>query len=330
MTLPTFDYANPKTIQEALAQLGGEWADATLYAGGVDLLDLMKERVVTPKKLVNLKRIPGLNEVTFDEKEGTRIGPLVTLAQVAAQEELGRLYPALTAACGLAATPPIRNLATLGGNLCQRPRCWYLRSEDFPCLRKGGSRCYAKDGENRYHAIFTENEPCVIVHPSAAGTALVALGGAVEITGPQETRSVPAEKFFLRSSESLLRENVLRPSEIITAITIPADAADWKSVYLKQREKQAYDWPLADVAVAVRLDGSNVGSARVVLGSAAPVPWRALAAEEFLAGKALTEETCAEAGRLAVEGAKPLSQNAYKVQLFKVLVRRALLAAAMG
>lgn len=329
-SLPNFDYVTVKDPKDALSHLSGDWNKAALYAGGIDLLDLMKERLYEPKKLVNIKASESLKFVKADPDGSTHIGPLVTLAEIADHPDLSKDFPALSRACGRAATPAIRNLATVGGNLCQRPRCWYFRSEDFPCLRKGGDICFAREGENRYHAIFTENEPCVIVHPSAAAVALLAFDAQLKIVSKSGERTVPLEKFFLRPAENVHRENVLKPDEIIVDIIIPAAARGQKSAYLKQREKQSYDWPLADVAIAAKMSGAKIDSCRIVLGSAAPVPKRATDAEQFLAGKDLNADNAGKAGELSVKGAKPLAQNEYKVQLFKVIVRRALLSLATG
>lgn len=325
-TLPSFEYVNAKDAEETLSQLPADnWADAAIYAGGVDVLDLMKERLYEPKRLVNIKQIGALKFVKNDP-EGMHIGPLSTLTEIAENEEIRKTFPALADSCGKAATPQIRNVATIGGNLCQRPRCWYFRSEDFPCKRKGGATCYALEGENRYHAIFTKDQPCVIVHPSAAAVALVALDAKLKIASSEGERMLPLDQFFVLPKENIHRENVLKPNELITEILIPAGARGLLNAYLKQREKQSYDWPLADVAVAAKMDGANVSACRIVLGSAAPVPYRALEAEKFLVGKPMTAENAAKAGELAMAGAEPLAQNGYKVPLFKVIVRRTLMS----
>jgi len=329
--LPEFEYATPATAAQAVALLGPQWTDAVAYAGGMDLLDLMKERIAAPRRLVNIKKCDELRFIRAEPDGTLRLGALATLAEIASSDAVREAHPALALAAGLAATPQVRNMATLGGNLCQRPRCWYLRSEDFPCLRKGGDRCFAKDGENRYHAIFTDGEPCVIVHPSASAVALSALDAEIKVLSKGgATRTIAMSDFFLTSSQNLQRENVLKPDDLIVEVTVPATARGLRSHYIKLREKQSYDWPLADVAVAARLEGGVAQDPRIVLGSAAPVPKRATKAEEFLAGKPLNAENAARAGELAVEGAKPLAQNAYKVTLYKVIVRRALLALAGG
>lgn len=324
-TLPVFEMAMAADAKQALAELGSDWNAAAVYAGGIDLLDLMKERLYTPKRLVNIKGDTSLRYVRSDADGTMRIGPLSTLAEIAEHPVILETYPALALACGKAATPQIRNVATIGGNLCQRPRCWYFRNEEFPCLRKGGEKCFAKEGENKYHAIFNENEPCVIVHPSAAAVALVALDARVKIRSGGSDRELPLEQFFILPKQNVHRENVLKPNELITEIVIPSASKSLKSSYIKLREKQSYDWPLADVAMAAEMDGSTIKSCRIVLGSAAPVPYRAREAEEFLKGKVLTQEVAAQAGELAVKGATPLAQNGYKVQLFKVITRRTLM-----
>jgi xanthine dehydrogenase YagS FAD-binding subunit len=326
--LPIFEMAMASNSKQALSQLSNDWNTATIYAGGIDLLDLMKERLYQPKRLVNIKLDQSLKYIRSDADGTMRIGPLTTLAEIAENADMQKTWTALAHACGKAATPQIRNVATIGGNLCQRPRCWYFRNEEFPCLRKGGDKCFAKEGENKYHAIFTENEPCVIVHPSAAAVALVALDAKLKISGNAGDRELPLEKFFVLPKENVHRENVLKPNEMITEIIIPASSKSLRSNYIKLREKQSYDWPLADVAVAAEMEGGTIKSCRVVLGSASPVPHRATDAEEFLKGKPLNLENATKAGELAVKGAAPLAQNGYKVQLFKVITRRTLMSLA--
>jgi xanthine dehydrogenase YagS FAD-binding subunit len=220
-------------------------------------------------------------------------------------------------------------MATLGGNLLQRPRCWYFRSADIKCRKKGGERCFAIEGENTYHAIF-DNGACAIVHPSAAAVALVALGGKLELTGPRGTRELPVEDFFLRPGQDILRENVLAQDELITGLSVPAPPAQSRSAYWKQGEKESFDWPIAEVAVALELDGSRCIRASVVLGAAAPVPWRSKAAEAVLVNRVVDEKAATLAATAALEGASPLTQNGYKIPVFKAIVRRTVLAAVGG
>jgi xanthine dehydrogenase YagS FAD-binding subunit len=323
-----FEWTNARTVDEAIAQLTGS---AVIKAGGVDLLDRLKEGLEAPQRLVNIRNIAGLNFVRDDAKEGLRIGPLVSLSHLAADPTIRRRYTALADAAGHAATPQIRNMATVGGNLLQRPRCWYFRSEQFHCLKKGGDRCFAQDGENQYHAVFN-NDICAIVHPSGVATALVALNAKLELTGPKGKREVALEEFFITPDRDVRRENSLGANELVTEIRVPAPAEGTRSVYIKQREKESFDWPIADVAVALTCAGAaaSCSQASIVLGAAAPVPLRARQAEAALAGKRINEETARAAAKMAVSDATPLSQNAYKLPVFEVIVRRAILAAASG
>src|SRR5947209_755043 len=228
-----FQWTEASTVDQALGQLG---EGVMLKAGGVDLVDLLKEHLITPKRVVNLRMIPNLDQIEHDDRAGLKLGPLVTLHQLSEAQSVQRNYPALAAAAGEAATPQIRNMATLGGNLLQRPRCWYFRNEQFHCKKKGGPICYAQHGENQYHAIF-DNDPCAIVHPSATATPLVAYGAKLELTSPKGKREVPAEEFFILPSIDVHRENNLAPDEILTEIRVPAPAANSAAVYIKQGEK---------------------------------------------------------------------------------------------
>jgi xanthine dehydrogenase YagS FAD-binding subunit len=337
-----FAFANTKTIAEATAGASTTVAAAmtaspesmaharaaVIKAGGIDLLDLLKEGLIAPSKVVNLREVPGLDVVAEADDGGARIGPMVTLASLAVHPLVRQRYPALADALGDSASPQIRNVATLGGNLLQRPRCWYFRSHAFHCLRKGGGHCFAIHGENQYHAIF-DNMPCAIVHPSTAATALVALGATVELTNAAGlTRRLLLEDFFVPVERDLQRENDLAPQEILTAIRLPKLPTGTRMAHIKQGEKDSFDWPLADVAVLLDLDSrGNCTRASVVLGAAAPVPHRARAAEAVLIGKRIGDGTAAQAARAALEGATPLSKNAYKLPLFKALVQRAVLKA---
>lgn len=301
---------------------------AVVKAGGVDLLDLLKEGLLAPGKLVSLREVPGLDGIVEDRSGGVRIGAMVTLSQLGADALVRRRYAAVAEAVGDAASPQIRNVATVGGNLLQRPRCWYFRAVEFHCLRKGGGHCFALSGENQYHAIFN-NHLCAIVHPSTVATALVALGATVELSDSAGTaHRVLLEDFFVAPDRDVQRENALKPHEILTAIRLPALPPTARTAYVKQGEKDTFDWPLADVAVV--LDRSAQGictSASIVLGAAAPVPHRARAAEQVLVGKRIDASVAGEAGRRAVGGATPLAKNAHKVPLFETLVSRAIVAA---
>jgi len=217
-------------------------------------------------------------------------------------------------------------MATVGGNLLQRPRCWYFRSDQFHCLRKGGDRCFAQDGENEYHAIF-DNNVCAIVHPSAAACALTALGAKVEVKGKNGTREIALDDLFVRPETDITREHVLKANELLTEIRVPAPSDATRSAYTKVGQKESFDWPLAEVAVVLERRAGVVSRASIVLGAAAPAPWRANAAEKRLAGKPLNEQIALEAAAAAMKGATPLSGNAYKIPIFEAVVRRTILAA---
>ena len=301
---------------------------AVVKANGIDLLDLLKEGLLKPSKIVNLAGIRGLDGIAEEPGGGVRIGPMVTLAALAENPIVRERYPALTSALRGSASPQIRNVATLGGNLLQRPRCWYFRSQAYHCLRKGGGHCFAIGGENQYHAIFN-NMPCAIIHPSTAATVLVALGATIEITNATGAkRQLRLEDFFVLPDRDLQRENDLQPQEIVTAIHLPKLPSTLRMAHLKQGEKDSFDWPLADVAVALDVGAHGAcKSAAIILGAAAPAPHRAKATEAMLVGQPINQNSAARAAQAALTGATPLSKNAYKLPLFETLVRRAILQA---
>lgn len=324
--MKSFQWNDARTVEQAAQQLG---EGTVLKAGGVDLLDLMKEHLAAPRRVVNLRTVPGLDQLADDEKTGLRIGPMVTLARLSADPGVRKRYTVLADAAGNAATPQIRNMATVGGNLLQRPRCWYFRSEEHHCRKKGGDVCFAQNGENQYHAIFN-NSVCAIVHPSAAATALVALGGSIELSGPGGRREVLLEQFFTLPTVDVRRENSIRPDEVLTEIRVPAPAANTKQAYWKQGEKESFDWPVAEVAVVLEMDGPRCRRASIVLGAAAPVPRRARDAEAALTGQAVTEDVARTAAKAAMADASPMTGNGYKVPLFETIIRRTILAAVQG
>lgn len=321
----SFEWAEARTVSEAIAQLN---RTSVIKAGGIDLLDRLKEGIDAPSRLVNIRNIPALDYIR-EEAGHLRIGPLVTLARLAEDKIVRGRCAALADAAGHAATPQIRNVATIGGNLLQRPRCWYFRQAEFNCRKKGGERCFAIEGENQYHAVFG-NKLCAIVHPSALSTSLVALHASITLTGPKGEREVALESFFIAPDEDVRRENSIGADEVITEIQVPILASGVRSVYLKQGEKESFDWPIADVAVVLDCRSGSCLQASIVLGAAAPVPLRASAAEAVLAGQAVNEERARAAARAAVKNATPLSENAYKLPVFETLLRRAILSAAGG
>jgi xanthine dehydrogenase YagS FAD-binding subunit len=316
-----FEWVDAASVDQALAAVT---SGSTFKAGGVDLLDLMKDDIFAPKRLVNIRNIEGLNEICEDE-QGLHIGPLATLTEIGEHATIQQKYTAISDAADRVATPQIRNMATIGGNLAQRPRCWYFRSEDFHCRKKGGKHCFAQDGENDYHAIF-DNRTCAIVHPSGLAIPLVALNARLQITSPKGKRDVLLEDFFISPEQDVTRENVLQPDELITAITVPA--TDARSAYYKQGEKESFDWPIADVAVALTMQGSRCSKASIVLGAAAPRPYRAKDAEAQLANSAIDEGAARKGAQQAIAGATPLANNAYKIPIFEAIIRRTILRAA--
>jgi xanthine dehydrogenase YagS FAD-binding subunit len=316
-----FEWVNASNVDQALAST----TDGSAFkAGGVDLLDLMKDGITRPSRLVNIRPISGLDQIREDDKS-LRIGPLVTLTQIEEHPVIQNKYPALAEAAARIATPQIRNMATVGGNLVQRPRCWYFRSEDFHCRKKGGTHCYAQDGENDYHAIF-DNRVCAIIHPSGMAVPLVAMHGRVEITTKKGKREVALEEFFTSPDHNVGRENILEPGELITSIAVPL--AEARTAYYKQGEKESFDWPIADVAVALTMQGSSCSKASVVLGGAAPYPYRAKAAEAKLNNSEITEDAARAAAEAAMANATPLEKNAYKIPIFEAIIRRTILRAA--
>lgn len=321
--MQTFEYANPKTVQEAAGLLGQKWGEADILAGGTDLLSLMKEYLHTPKRVVNIK---GIKELTGIHKTGSsvRIGATVTLDELLENAMIRSEFPALAEAAHGVASPQIRNMGTIGGDLCQRPRCWYFRG-GHGLLAMMNGKSLVPDGENRYHAIFPA-EPAYFVSASSFGPPLAALGAKVKLVSASGSREVPIEQFFVTPMSEATREIAMSPNEMLTEIVIPAGARLKNATY-EVRHKEALDWPLATASVALKMSGNKIESARVVLGHVGPAPHTAADAQSFLAGKSISEDVAEQAGQAAVSGAKPLSQNAYKIQLAKVAVKRALLAA---
>jgi xanthine dehydrogenase YagS FAD-binding subunit len=316
-----FELARATSVAEALDLLADK-PGGVLKAGGIDLLDHLKERLLEPPRLVDVKGIAGLHALDADAGTALRVGPLVTLARVAAHPVIRATHAALAHACIEAASPQIRNVATLGGNLLQRPRCWYYRLGSYPCLKKGGDTCFAIAGENRYHAIFAEGS-CNAPHPSNAAVALLALDASLAFESPRGTRTVAVEQFFRIPGGDVRVENTRTPDELLTAIEVPA-VPGRRSVYASVAERAGFDWPLVSIAVALDGEGGVVRTARIVLGAVATAPRRAIAAEQAVVGRRLDEATTAAAAQAAVAGAQPLSENGYKVELLKTLVQRTL------
>ena len=314
--LPKFTYVRPTTINEALAVLNDR--PSLIHGGGTDLLGCLREGIFSADTVVSLSSIDEIKGIRQAKDGGLRIGALTTVAEVAVSESIAAGYAALAEAAQEVASPQLRNQGTIGGNLCQKPRCWYYRGH-FDCLRKGGDRCYAFEGENQYHCIFG-GDMCYIVHPSDTAPALAALGAVCRVSGPAASRSVAVDAFHVPPTEDPRRETVLNPDEILTEIVLPAPTRGLRSSYRKVRTRGAWDFALAGVALALTFEGAMVRSARIFLSGAAPVPWRAAGVEAAITGKTLDEATIAAAAEAVVAGAEPLEKNAYKLPLFQGLI----------
>ena len=320
----SFTLADCTTVEAALSQLKD---GAVVKAAGVDLLDRMKNGTDTPTRLVNIRNIPSLRGIHVTQ-QGLTIGPLTTLTEVSDHPTVRAQYAVLSDACGHAATPHIRNMATLGGNLLQRLQCWYFRSAEFECLRKGKEICFAFSGLNQYHAIM-DYGGCPSVAPSSGAVALLALDANLELTSAAKgKRLVPIREFYVRPDANPQRYNVMGPDELLTAIYVPKPAAGTRSAYQKYGEKESNDWAIADAGIVLEMDGNLCRRAVVTMGAASPVVRRSQEAEAVLTGKTITPEVARAAGQASMHGAMPLSMNAYKVQLFPVAIYRTVLLAA--
>jgi xanthine dehydrogenase YagS FAD-binding subunit len=324
--LPSFTYVRPSTVAEAVKALSAGAARA--HAGGTDLLGCLRDGVFGVDAIVSLSSLGELKGVGETAEGGLRIGALATIATVAGHAVVRARYAALAEAAALVASPQLRQQGTLGGNLCQKPRCWYYRG-DFRCLRKGGDTCYAIAGENEGHSI-AGGGPCYYVHPSDTAPALAALGASIHIAGPRGVRTVAVEDFFVLPSADLTRETVLEPGEIVADILLPAPAAGLRSTYRKVRARASWDFALAGAAIAVILAGDVVKDARVFLSGVAPLPWRAREVEAALAGRRLVPATITRAAAAALPKPEPLEHNGYKVPMIRGLIEERLSALAAG
>jgi len=327
--MKSFENIDAKSVKEAvglLQRFAQQKKLAAVVGGGSEYLQLMKDHVVEPDYVINLKTIPGLDYIR-EERGGFRIGALAKLADIEDHVAIREKLLILSDAAGDAASPQIRNAGTIAGNLCQRPFCWYFRSASFTCLRKGGQTCFTVTGDSRFHAILGAG-PSYIVHPSDTAPALVALGAQIKIAGPAGEKTIPLEKFFILPSVDFRRENILDPGEIVTEIFVPMPKAGSKGFHHKLRERLAWDHAIVAVDMIVESSGAVIRKATVVMGGVAPIPWRAAKAEEFLRGKRLDDATAKQAAELAMEGAKPLKDNIYKVKIAQDLIKRGLLLSA--
>jgi len=333
--MKAFRSVNPRDVKEAVAMLGQP--KAAIVGGGSDLLGMVKEHLVSPDVLVNLKAIPGLDRIEASGGK-VRIGGLATLDTLSRDPRIRKEYTVLAEAAEKVGTPQIRNAGTLAGNVCQRPWCWYFRN-GFPCLKNGGNTCFSASGENQFHAIFGGG-PSYIVHPSDTAPALVALDAEFHIAGPSGERVVLAADFFQLPRVDAARENVLAKDEVLTAVEVPQPGPGIVSTYHKVLDRESWTHAVVSVAIVLELAKSRViiggyesktafcKSARVVLGGVAPIPWRLPKVEAMLTGKPITAELAAKAGEAAVEGARPLAKNKYKIPLTKSIVKRTILSVA--
>lgn len=315
MTMQNFTYARTKSLKEAFKYLSA--GDARIHAGGTDLLGCLRDGVFTTTKVVSISHLDELKGVRL--KNGIlRIGAMTTIADLANHELIKGSYPAVAQAALQVASPQLRNQGTIGGNLCQKPRCWYYRG-DFHCTRKGGSRCYAFMGESQYHCILG-GKGCYIVHPSDIAPALMAYGASIEIAGVKGIRKISIDRFFVSPAQDIKRETVLESGDILTAILLPPTEQGLHSSYRKVRARNSWDFALAGAALALGFNDARVSSARIVLSGAAPVPWRCMEAEKIITGQSLTDEIIDQAAEAAMKQARPLRNNEYKIELFKGLI----------
>jgi len=325
--MKAFANANPKTLQEAaaIARDGHRLGKAVSFAGGgSDLITLVKERLVQPDIIVNLK---GTNDAAITAgAQGATIGGLATLDAIGRHDALRSRYAVLAEAAESVATPQIRNVATIAGNVCQRPWCWYYRN-GFPCFKNGGSTCFSVTGENEFHAIFGGG-PSYIVHPSDTAVALMALDATLRIVGPSAPREAVASEFFTLPRPDATRENTLANDELVASIVLPAPKPGTRSTYHKIMDREAWTHAVVSAAVVLEMDGNICQRAHVVLGGVAPIPWRLPEVEKLLSGQRITPELAVQAGELAIVGARPLEKNKYKLPLTKNLVKRTVIELA--
>jgi xanthine dehydrogenase YagS FAD-binding subunit len=321
--MQTFKYVQPKSLSDAASLSEKEGDAAVLFAGGTDVLGLMKNDIISPSKVINLKSIPGLDTIEYTDGAGLKIGALTTVNEIAEHPVIMKKFTVLSEAVKEVASPQLRNVGTIGGNICQRPRCWYFR-EDFDCIRKGGDICYAIGGENKYHCIVGGG-PCYIVHPSDIAVALVALNAEFTITNGKDSRKVLADKFFVLSEQNSLQENILKPGEILTEIFIPELPSAASSRYIKFTERNVWDFAIVSVAVNVIKSGNKkINSAKIVFGGVAPIPWIDEDLNSMLIGMELSDESIEAAAANTLMDAEPMGKNDYKIPLARNLVKKVL------
>lgn len=322
--MKNFKLAEPQTIEQALALISKAGEKMFLMSGGTDLLTEIKEGVLEPDIVIDLKTIQGLSFIK-KEKDGVHIGALATVADLASDPLIRQEYAGLHEAALSVATPQIRNVGTVGGNLCQRPRCWYYRDSQVACRKKGGSQCYASRGRNKYHAIFGGGM-CYIVYPSDLAPALISFDAQVIISSPRGEKTMPLANFYVLPSKNVRRENVLGPDEILREVKIPLAKKEDKSTYVKLKERGTWDFALVSAAVKGTVSGKGFSDLKIVLGGVAPIPWRLEKVEDALRKKKVSEALIKDASRAALEEAKPLEENGYKKALVEAAISRAVMS----
>ncbi|TMP99093.1 MAG: molybdopterin dehydrogenase [Verrucomicrobia bacterium] len=323
--MKSFEYAAPKTLKEAAELLGDKWGETEILAGGTDLITSLKQNITEPKRVVSLRNIAELKGVEIEQK-GLRIGAMTTLAELAGNKNIKEHFPSLVTAANGVGSPQLLSVGTVGGDLCQRPRCWYFRN-GFGLFAQHEGVSLVREGDNRYHALFANEGPALFVSPSSFGPAFIALGATLTVAGPKgKTRKIPAEKFFQAPKSDKERETTLKPNEILTDIFVPTNGL--RNATYEVRHRQGLDWPYVTATVAFQIKTGMASDSRVVLGHVAPVPWHSSGAGKALNGVKVDGASAAKCGEAATQGAKPLGKNGYKVQLVKAAVKRAVLAAA--
>jgi xanthine dehydrogenase YagS FAD-binding subunit len=323
-----FDFIDARSAQEAVELLTTYGKRAQLFASGADVLFMLKDAIegpmeTPPEVLINLGKVKELEGIGHDPTRGLVLGAMTRLVDIIEHPVIQAQYSLLVQAASQVASPQLRHTSTIAGNLCQRPRCWYFRNRDIVCLKKGGSTCWAVEGDNRYYHAILDGGPCYIVHPSDMAPALIALDAQIHILGSKGARSLPLEEFFVTPVQRLYQENILERGEVITALTVPPTPAETKQVFLKSRVRQADEFSLAAVALAAQVKGGTCLDCRVVLGGVSPRPHRVVAAEEAIKGVPLTEHNIQLAAAAALADARPMAMNAYKLDLTRGLVVRA-------
>lgn len=318
--MKNFIHIKPQNLKEASQLQGNNWKDVLPYAGGTDLLGLMKDGIENPDKLIDLKALPGMDKITYTPGKGLKIGALVTITDIAENDLINKKYALLGQAAKEVASPQLRNQGTIGGNICQRPRCWYFRGE-FHCLRKGGDVCYAVEGENKYHCIIG-GAPCFIVHPSDTAVALLALDASLTVFSGKKSRRIPLEEFFVLPEKVVTRENILKPGEIVTEIQVPDVPAGTRSGYLKLKERDVWDFATVSAAAVLKVQQDIVQTARVALGGVAPIPWLEKQLSSQLKGMNTKSNNLEPIVSNALKDAEPLEQNAYKIPMARNLIKR--------